>query len=295
MAYGTETSSSKRSPDGIQVAGIFDLLKLAEKLGIDATDIASAARRGDPEAWYDNKAFVGPTGRVATEIPSGIDPRDLKTYQNLGDLVQNAPTLEDYMGGTDLGRALGADLSGYKVGVSPLHGGFEAGVTAPSYANLGGGERRLVQPGFMAFNPGAASDMPGLIEHEVTHIGQNALVTPGGTNVSDASLLVDYLDAVNRGQSPNMAKQFEAMVPMNQAGRRPYVKYLHSMGEAEARAAQLRAQNPSLQTAPPNIEQYKWNSTNTPLNSSLFYENYRADDELAKEWRKGLLSKGAMQ
>ncbi len=295
MAYQVEPSPQSDPAEGFRVAGIFDLLKMAERLGIDVTDIAGAARRNDPQAWFDNKAFVGPSGRVSVEVPSGIDAGDLQQYPTLGALVQRAPSVEDYLSGSELGRALGPSLSDYKVGVAPLGGSFRAGVTAPEYVDLPDGSRRLLQPGFMAVDPNYMDDAAGLIEHEMTHVGQNVLGSPVGTNQADASLLVDYINSIGRSPVEDLPGQIKSLVPPNQAGQVPTMKYLHSMGEAEARAAQVRADNPALQAVAPTVDQYKWNPAELPVNSSLFYENYPGDINLARDWWRNQWNKGGQQ
>lgn len=277
---------SRRAAPGVQVAGIFDLLKLAELLGTKFDDLADAARAGDPGAWADSRVFMGLNDRPAVEVPDAFYNGPLQQFGSINEMVQSGPTLEEYLSGAPAGDMLGGSLADYRVGMAPSPG-FEAGVTAPQYVDLSNGTRRLLQPGFMVVNdqiPNTSEALRPLLAHEGTHVAQDVLNSPRGTNIADASLLSQYFEATGAGPGANYRQELRATLPPNQMGDLDRLAYIHSYGEAESRAAQRRAGNDGLFSVMPTREDYAWNPYGLPFRSDLLYENTPETLADAQSW-----------
>lgn len=279
-------SPDRRVPEGVQVAGIFDLLRLAELLGRNVDDVAAAARAGDPGAWADNRVFMGLTNRPEVEIPDAFYAGDLPRFGSLNEMMDRGPTLEEYLSGAPAGEMLGGALADYRVGRAPIANlGFTAGATEPTYVDLGDQGRRLLQQGFVVVDENVdPADVRSLMAHEGTHVAQQVLGSPQGSNIKDADLLSQYFSATGTGPVPNFRRELMSMVQPNQMGDVPTLAYLHSLGEAQARAAQRRAGNEGLLSMVPSREDYAFNPYNLPFRSDLVYENYPETLEAAKEW-----------
>jgi hypothetical protein len=283
-----QTSPARRAPEGIQVAGIFDLLRLAELLGQNVDDLADAARAGDPGAWADNRAFIGLRGRPAVEVPDAFYGGPLQQFGSIDEMMQSGPTLQEYLSsaGAPASDMLGDALADYRVGMAPSPG-FEAGATPPQYVDLPDGTRRLLQQGFVVVDdriPNTPEALRPLLAHEGTHVAQSVLDTPSGSNMADANLIAQYFDATGAGPVPQYRQELRSMLPGNRIGQLPRLAYIHSFGEAEARAAQRRAGNEGLLTMMPTREDYAWNPYGLPFRSDLVYENTPQTLEDAKDW-----------
>lgn len=275
---------ARRIPQGVQVAGIFDLLRLAQLLGKNVDELAGAARAGDPGAWADNRVFLGLNNRPAVEVPDAFYAGDLPRFGSLNELVDRGPTLEEYLSSAPGGEIFGGLLSDYRVGRAPAPG-FEAGATPPSYVDLGNGNRRLLQPGFVVIDEGVdPANVRPLMAHEGTHVAQDILGSPQGTTFNDADLLSMYFNATGTGPMPGFRRELTSMVSPNRASDIPRLAYIHSFGEAEARAAQRRAANEGLLSMMPTREDYAWNPYGLPFRSDLLYENYPETLQAAKDW-----------
>lgn len=281
---GEDVAPQRRAPEGVQVAGIFDLLRLAELLGRNVDDVAAAARAGDPGAWADNRVFMGLAGRPEVEIPDAFYAGDLPRFGSLNEMMDRGPTLEEYLSGAPAGEMLGGALADYRVGRAPVPG-FEAGASPPEYVELQDGTRRLLQPGFVFVDEGVdPSQIRSLMAHEGTHVAQEVLGAPQGSTFNDADLLSMYFSSTGTGPVPGFRRELMSMVPQNQVGDVPRLAYIHSMGEAQARAAQRRAGDEGLLSMVPSREDYAWNPYGLPFRSDLVYENYPETLQAAKEW-----------
>ena len=283
---GDSAAPERRPPSGVQVAGIFDLLRLAELLGRNVDDVADAARAGDPGAWADNRVFMGLTNRPEVEVPDAFYAGDLPRFGSINEMMQSGPTLEEYLSSAPGGELLGSALADYRVGRAPTPG-FEAGATPATYVDLQDGTRRLLQPGFVVVNEGVdPADVRSLMAHEGTHVAQQVLGSPQGSTFNDADLLSMYFSSTGTGPVPGFRRELASMVPPNQAGDIPRLAYIHSMGEAQSRAAQRRAGNEGLLSMMPTREDYAWNPYGLPFRSDLVYENYPETLQSAKDWWK---------
>lgn len=281
---GDDIAPARSAPAGVQVAGIFDLLKLAELLGRNVDDIADAARARDPGAWADNRVFMGLTNRPEVEVPDAFYAGDLPRFGSLNEMMQSGPTLEEYLSSAPAGDLLGSALADYRVGRAPIPG-FNAGAAPAEYVELQDGTRRLLQPGFVVVDEGVnPADVRSLMAHEGTHVAQQVLGAPQGSTFDDADLLSMYFSSTGTGPVRGFRRELMSMVPQNQIGDVPRLAYIHSMGEAQARAAQRRAGNEGLLSMMPSREDYAWNPYGLPFRSDLVYENYPETLQAAKDW-----------
>ena len=274
---GDDVAPPRRAPEGVQIAGIFDLLKLAELLGKNVDDLADAARSGDPGAWADNRVFMGLSNRPEVEVPDAFYGGPLQRFGSINEMMQSGPTLEDYLSsaGAPASDMLGSALADYRIGMAPSPG-FSAGVTNPEYVDLPDNTRRLLQPGFLVVNdqvPNTPEALRPLLAHEGTHVAQNVLDAPQGTNIADASLMSQYFEATGAGPGSTFRQDLKSMLPPIQIGDLDRLAYIHSMGEAQARAAQRRAGDEGLLSMMPTREDYAWNPYGLPFRSDLVYEN----------------------
>jgi hypothetical protein len=270
----------------VQVAGIFDLLKLGQLLGTNVDDLARAARANDPGAWADSRVFMGLNNRPAVEVPDAFYGGPLPRFGSINELVQTGPTLEDYLSNAPARDMLGGALSDYRVGMAPSPG-FNAGASHPEYVTLQDGSRSLLQPGFVVVSdqvPNTADALRPLMAHEGTHVAQNVLGSPQGTNIRDASLLSQYFDETGAGAGAGFRSELQSMLPVNQAHELDRLAYIHSYGEAEARAAQRRAGDRGLLSMMPTREDYAWNPYGLPFRSDLLYENDASTLSAARDW-----------
>lgn len=286
MARAYDTATPQSQPQGVQIAGIFDLLKLGQMLGRNVDDVAEAARAGDPGAWADNRAFMGLTNRPEVEIPDAFYGGDLPRFGSLNEMIDSGPTLQEYLSDTQGGEILGDVLSDYRVGRAPVaQQGFTAGATSPTYVDLPDGTRRLLQQGFVVVDENVdPSDVRQLMAHEGTHVAQRELGSPQGTNLGDADLMAQYFSETGTGPVPDFRSELMSMVPRNEISKLPRLSYIHSAGEAQSRAAQRRAGNEGLLSMMPTREDYAWNPYGLPFRSDLVYENYPETLESALDW-----------
>lgn len=273
MARAYDTATPRTQPEGVQVAGIFDLLKLGQMLGRNFDDVADAARRGDPGAWFDNRVFMGIDNNPRVEVPDAFYGGDLPRFDTLRGLVEEGPTLQEYIRNAPAGDLLGDAAADYKVGMSPLPG-YEAGINPPEYVDLRDGTRRLLQPGYLSINEayaGQPNQIRRLLEHEGTHVAQDVLRPESGSGATQNFMLrlSRYLD--DTGIIPNFSQETMNMLPVQQRDKTGLLQYIHAAGEAEARAAERAYLDEAFGARAPTREDYSRNQYGLPFRTDLMY------------------------
>jgi hypothetical protein len=270
MARAYDTATPRTQPEGVQVAGIFDLLKLGQMIGRNFDDVADAARRGDPGAWFDNRVFLGLDNNPRVEIPDAFYNGPLEWFPEVKALEQEGPTLQEYLSGTEVGDMLGSSVADYRVGLTRLPG-YNAGARAPIYSETG----ELRRPGLLAINEGFANrpnDINRLLEHEGTHVAQDILepASGGGTTRDFTERLTQYFDDNNVGPQ-NFRFETVDMLPVDQRDKIDLLRYIHAAGEAEARAAERAYLDEAFGMRPPTREDYARNEYGLPFRTDLMY------------------------
>lgn len=270
MARAYDTATPRTQPEGVQVAGIFDLLKLGQMLGRNFDDVADAARRGDPGAWFDNRVFLGIDNNPRVEIPDAFYNGPLDWFPNEDALRQDAPSLQEYLSGSEVGDIFGGSVSDYGIGYMPAPN-FDGGVIPPTYGPTGNLEER----GLLAISDEFMNNLLNtrrLLEHEGTHVAQEVF-TPSsglGTNPGFMERLTQYLD--DQGVGPeNFRSETINMLSPSERGRINELRYIQSAGEAESRAAERAYLNEAFGTRPPTREDYARNPYGLPFRFDLMY------------------------
>lgn len=293
MDYATEDLEKAAHDEAVRIAGILDLFELMKYIGKPATAAGKSAIRGElkaaPEMLYRDEAiFADPMGRTMLDTGPTYVGRDLPEYNTLTDLVQGDHSLMDYLQGTEAGDMFKADLGRIRVGRTDLPSGYKAGYTAPQgFTDPATGEYRLVQPGFMAFDKSIPkSEIGPTFEHEMQHAYQNILGMPRGTTMDEMSSdVVQYL--MDTGKlSPNKLARIDKSA-VEQGASKPYMRYASSIGEAEARAAEMRQR--SLEAGfeaqnAPLMGHYAWTHSGPEVSKSMLYAIPPDTDQAFKEW-----------
>lgn len=271
MARAYDTATPRTQPEGVQVAGIFDLLKLGQMLGRNFDDVADAARRGDPGAWFDNRVFMGIDDNPRVEIPDAFYNGPLEWFPEQKALEQEGPTLQEYLSGTEVGDMLGDTVADYRVGLTRMPN-YNAGARPPSYSETG----ELTRPGLLAISENFANrpnEIKRLLEHEGTHVAQNVLrpASGVGTNRDFMLRLVPYFEMSGTGPVPNYERVTRDMLPVDQQHNADLLRYIHAAGEAEARAAERAYVDEAFGTRPPTREDYSRNQYGLPFRTDLMY------------------------
>lgn len=292
------TTSRRQEPEGVRVAGLMDLAEIVARgllKGIDPADARNAARtlEGRDELWSGSRVFVDPMNRLKYDSGVTYSGKPFPTAQSMNSMMDGSEgqSIREYLDGTQLGDMLSNDplaaahMDNTRFAVTVPPGNFEAGYTPPSMFKSGDAYR-VVQPGFMVINPNTdAARHPGYFEHELQHMLQNIFGQTRGTNLDEVSgPRLDFL----KEKGLVDAQRMDELDEFNRQNRTSlsYGRYLHSFGEAEARAAERASQHPVLQQLRPGADRYTWTSDGTKVNAGLLYDMPEYDDaDFNKWWR----------
>lgn len=279
------TNDQRQPEEGVRVAGLLDLVNLAKLVGgaIDEPAVSAMRRSAmlEPlEAYATDRAFIDPVGRLMIDTGPTYEGRKLREYQSLDTLQRRGQKLADYLKGTQMGDMLAPHIPDIRVGITDTPG-FQAGFAPPS--------GKL--PGVLAIGADATKeDIPSLFEHEMQHAYQSMLGMPKGTTpdrMSDA--MTEYLIEIGV-MSPAKSHRIERAAAA-QGIDRGTARYLSTIGEAEARAAQLRQDYvtsgiPYSSLGPPEVEQYKYNPHGFDMGKDFFAIPQWADDGFSQWWQR---------
>lgn len=290
-----ENKAPRPDNTDMKVAGLLDLAQLFKYAG-DAKTAAEmkAYRSAILDAPYDmyqeRKLFLDPAGRVMMDTGVTEAPGPLQSYSSLNELANQGQNLADYLNGTQIGDVFKNDLKNYLIGVAPMGPGFEAGATPPQFVN-----GQLFAPGFVAIgshiNPN--EHLP-LVEHEMQHVYQYILGMPRGTTPDEMSDdLMQFLEergVVTPAKNARINKD-----AATDARDRSYQRYLSTLGEAEARAAERRGQYFNISGSTPDVlgaptpSDYLWvpDDPYAPIRqSNLFPMTDQYAEEFKQWWQK---------
>lgn len=240
---------------------LIDPMLLAKRLGgsIDADAVKAMRERAmyDPGLSYETeKTFIDPVGRLMVDTGPTYEGKKLREYQSLDTLQRRGQKLSDYLKGTPMGDALAQHMPDIRVGITETPG-FEAGFGPPKDG----------LPGVLVIGSDASPDrLPGLFEHEMQHGYQYILGMPRGTTPSEMSDdMARYMIDVGIMRPAQSARISNAAAA--QGLDRGTARYLSTIGEAEARAAQLRQDwvtggRSYGSLGAPSVEQYRYNPNN---------------------------------
>lgn len=298
-ATGEQPPRRDMASEGVRTAGLLDLAKLLEYLGnrTSARTLSSIKRgaKADPEGFYsDDGLFVDPRDRLMKDTGPTYQGKPLKQYPSLRALNEEAPTLEQYLNGTEIGDVFGKDLGNIRVGTAELPAGFRAGYTAPQgFVDPATGRFRTVQNGFLALSKDAPSDEIGpLFEHEMQHTFQGLLDMPRGSNLDEmAGPMVEYLQEVGQLRPAQLAR-IDRAAEM-QGSSKPYMRYSATTGEAEARAAERRFANRQggYDVGVPRESDYLWTHQGPRLQKSMLFDLPQDTQEGFNAWWKNKWTK----
>lgn len=275
----------KRPEEGVRVAGLLDLVQLAKALGkkIDAgavRDMKSAAKLDPMGVYSESGTFIDPIGRLMSDIGTSYQGRPMQSYSSLEQLRNEGQTIREYLDNNEIVDALGPKFDDIRVGL--LDGRGPAGFVSP----------RDGQQGFMYFESNAARNgmLPQYFEHEMQHAYQSALNMPRGTSPDEMSddmarYLVE-IGALRPAQGSRIdAAASAAKIPRGDA------RYLATIGEAEARAAQSRqagvdAGVPYGDLGPPQLDQYSWTPRGYTVGAKDFFPLAQDADVGFNDWWK---------
>ena len=299
MLYQNEQQRRTAPEDGsYQVAGLLDVVKLLSRLGTpNADDLVRVQREAatlDPRgAFNDTRTFIDPRGRLMMDTGQIYEGKPLKSFNSLNALVDNAPTLDEYLAGTEIGDMFAPEFSRIKIGQAPLGGGFEAGLTNPTGFVDKAGNFQTVQPGFLVVNSSVPkSKIPELVEHETQHGIQYVQRGPQGANFDAMSN--DFMDYYQEQGivSPQLRAAIDAEAL--QAGvSRPEYRYMSTTGEAEARVPQrqilMRAEG--VDPGMPSAADYAWTGRGYEINPRNLFDLVEDPQEGFSNWWKQKWSK----
>lgn len=291
LDYATQ---EKRAPqDGVQVAGLLDLAKLLEYIGNPATAKTIATMKGGvkaaPEQFYqENGLFLDPRGRLTKDTGPTYVGRPLPEQPTLAGVLENGPTLEDYLQGTEAGDIFGRDFRNIKVGVTKLPSRYDAGFTGPKGFTAADGTYQVSEPGYLVINNKIPPEKRGaLFEHEMEHGYQDVLGMPRGTNQDEMSNdMVSYL--IQAGlMRPAQAARIDAAAAA-QGASKPYMRYSSAMGEAAARAseARYRAMEQGYDVGIPREAEYTWTHDGPQISRDMLFDIPQDTEQAFKLWWK---------
>lgn len=283
------TREDQPREDGVRVAGLLDLVALAKALGRSVDDAAVSGimkhtAAAPEEAYRDSRTFFDPVGRLMVDTGPTYAGRPLRSYKSIDSLRDRGQTLRDYLDGTEMGEALAPQLGDIRVGKTDI-GRYGGGFTPP---NSDG-------PGFLVISSGVDRGLtPQLFEHEMQHVYQSILGMPRGTNLDEMSgPMMEYLTEIG-SLSPAQLARIDAKAPASGVPK-AMARYYSSLGEAEARAAQMRGawvHDGGVSPAdlrPPELDQYQWTPDNYTVGANDFFSIPQDAGDGFSEWwkRKG--------
>lgn len=289
-----DPSKPAAPPEGERVAGLLDLFKLLELLGNAPTaKVATDIKRGvkaAPEQFYREEGlFLDPRGRVMKDTGPTYVGREIPQAKSLRDVAEGGNTLADYLSGTEAGDVFREQLGRINVGAAPLPAGFSAGYTAPQgFVVPATGKYRTLQPGFLAINSNIPKEEVGrLFEHEMQHVYQGLLGMPRGTNLDEMSGdMMQYLQETGSMRPAQQARIDAAATA--QGASKPYMRYVSSTGEAEARAAEARYQGmqQGYDVGAPQLGEYLWTHEGPTISKSMLFDIPQDAGEGFNAWWK---------
>lgn len=288
----------RRPEEGVRVAGLIDLAEIVARgmlRGVDPADAREMSRTlaGRDELWNQSRVFVDPMKRLTYDSGVTYDGKPLPTAQSLRGMMEGGEgqSIREYLDGTQLGDTLAADplaaahIDNTRIGVTGLPGGYGAGYT-PATMFKAGDQYRVVQPGFVAINANSdPAKQVGYFEHELQHLLQNIFGHSRGTNLDEMSNdRMDYFTETGR-MNPQSIGELDAFAKQSGTSL-DYNRYLHSLGEAEARAAERTTQHPVLTKVMPGADRYTWTDDGTKVNAGLLFHVPQYDEADFKKWWK---------
>lgn len=271
--------------EGVRVAGLLDIVKLAQVLGRSIDGPAVKAMRDeaiyDPGLAYEtSKTFIDPISRLMVDTGPTYEGKRLREYQSLSSLMSRGQSLTDYLKGTPMGDALAPHMPDIRVGVTEMSG-FEGGFGPPKDG----------RPGVLAISSNVdKARLPGIFEHEMQHVYQHLLDMPRGTTPDEMSdEMMQYL--IEAGVvRPAMSARIDRAAA-DQGVTRGAARYMSTIGEAEARAAQVRQDNLSgglryEHLGRPSVEQYSWTGDGYDPRMNFFALPQDADTGFRQWWQK---------
>lgn len=298
MYADTTPGTMTRDPNATRVAGLLDLEAMLKLLGTayrktDLAAIKRAAKAAPEELYGDEKMFVDPRGRLMYDTGMTYTGKPLPQSESLNELMQQGNTLQDYLSDTEIGGLLGSHLKDIHVGQTNLPAGYAAGFTPPTYVNLSDGTRRVLQPGFLAVGKSTpAHAVAPLFEHEMQHAYQGLLGMPQGTNLDAMSGdMVTYLQEIG-ALRPAQLSRIDKLATETGASK-PFTRYSATTGEAEARAAEIRAERQMLgQTlGVPTPSDYLWTHGNPTLSQNMLFDITPDVEQGFQQWWKNKWAK----
>lgn len=291
LDYATQEPQRQDHSGDIRVAGLLDLASLLKYLdnptSAKALSTIKSGTKTDPEQFYrEHGLFIDPRNRLMKDTGSTYQGRELPQFNSLRALVEEGPTLEEYLQGTEAADVFGRDLRHVKVGATDLSGNMMAGYTAPQGFTMGDGTYRNLQDGFLVLNRSLDRAHRGpAFEHEMQHAYQNILGQPRGTTLDEMSdSMMDYLTEIGAIRPAQDARITAAA--RKQRASIPYMRYASTTGEAEARAAEVRhdARSQGYHVGIPQEGEYTWTHEGPTLSRSMLFDLPQDIQEGYSEW-----------
>ena len=284
----TARPRGREAPEGVQVASLLNAAKLLRAIGKTDTldEIAEAERRGD-DIYGEFGAFRDPVGELAIDTGPTFNGAALPRFLTPQGLKERGPTLREYLDGNENAGILPdvLPLDDYRVGLVDEPGrGFAAGVSPPSVADLPDGTRRVLDPGMLFVRSDKPEDeIPGLFDHEFTHVLQSSIGDNIGSTIDLADTQTQH--AATLGKAPeDISQRLKQGRPPKEWGKVPYLRYLHSMGESAARGTQIRTMDPPRRRRAPSMEDYGWNDDGLAIDQDLLWQYTLEDEGKRRDW-----------